>query len=165
MKFARQVTRFLREEIESESLVIAAEQLDMASDKLDTLAEVLGEAVDKLREKQNDSLACIMEIGSKSMMRLSGKLRKTSPGENNRRNRRLRAQSAGNLLGSCSSCGHPPRARVFISRRAVGNNSEILSRTGIIDRIQGGKGYRRVSWPALNATVIQTRAHLYWEIF
>jgi hypothetical protein len=78
-EFARQVARFLREQIESESLVIATEQLDMASDKLDTLAEVLEEAVDKLREKQDDSLAGIMEIGSKSIMRLSGNLRKTSP--------------------------------------------------------------------------------------
>ena len=69
----------LFQEIKSGSRSIAVERLALTSRQLDALAEALREAAGKLREKQSYSLAGIIEMGSESAMRVSNKLRESSP--------------------------------------------------------------------------------------
>lgn len=72
--YSEKLAWFLSQEIKSESRSIASERLKLASRRLDAFAGALGEAVERLRAKQSDSLADIVEAGSKNMMRLSRKL-------------------------------------------------------------------------------------------
>lgn len=78
-EYIRKATQFISEEIKSESRSIAADQLNLASKKLDVFAEGFREAAGKLRKKDSYSLANIMEMGSESIMNLSGNLRAASP--------------------------------------------------------------------------------------
>ncbi len=79
LEYPRKVTGLLFQEIKSESRAVAVEQLALTSRKLDIFAEALREAAGKLREKQSYSLANIIEIGSENVMRVSNKLRVSSP--------------------------------------------------------------------------------------
>lgn len=79
MEYPRKVTRLLLQEIRTELRSIAIGRLAIASTRLDTFAEALREATGKLREKQSYSLANIIENSSESAMRLSNKLRASTP--------------------------------------------------------------------------------------
>jgi ElaB/YqjD/DUF883 family membrane-anchored ribosome-binding protein len=78
-KYFKKVARFISEEIKSESRSIADEQLKQATGKLDSIVEGLREAAGKFRERQNNSLADIVDMGSESITRLSDNIRSTSP--------------------------------------------------------------------------------------
>ncbi|MGC8490598.1 MAG: hypothetical protein ACP5SH_02560 [Syntrophobacteraceae bacterium] len=62
--YAREVTRGLSRDIESESRSFAVKRLKSISENLDVLAASLNDAAGKLREKQSDSLAGMLEAVS-----------------------------------------------------------------------------------------------------
>ncbi len=78
-EYSRKVRQAITNEIKAESRSFATEQLNLTTSKLDNFADALREAAGKLREKNSNSLADIIEIGSKTMIQLSNSIKETSP--------------------------------------------------------------------------------------
>ena len=78
LEYSREAASAFFQWIKSESRSIAANQLTLATGETDNFAEALMEAAQKLRE-QYHSPADLIETGSKGVMRLSKKIRETSP--------------------------------------------------------------------------------------